>query len=196
MNIPEKAYVAGLASATWQGRLERLGEEPLFYVDAAHTPESAREVALALKELEPEADPKESVILFSSLGDKHVSPIMDSLSVLSNTIILVPMRNERAMPIKEMEYSARGHFQKIVVAQGVKEAIMLAKAATGPDGLLLATGSTYLIGEIISLVKHIPMENPSLTDPIAAKPETARASDEQRGTRARPQRKHRQRPEA
>jgi dihydrofolate synthase/folylpolyglutamate synthase len=183
--ISDRAFTSGLASANWHGRLERLGEDPLFYVDAAHTPESSREIALALKELEPGIDPKESVILFSSLGDKHISPMMDSLSVLASTIVLVPLRNDRAMSIKEMEHSARGHFQKIVIAQRVKEAISLARAATGPEGLLLATGSTYLVGEVISQVKQTPMEIPSLTDPIPAKGESGHTSDEQRGKRAR-----------
>jgi len=192
--IPEEAYVKGLASVTWHGRLERLDDDPLFYVDAAHTPESSREIALALQELEPGADPKESVILFSSLGDKHVSPIMDSLSVLSNTIILVPLRNERAMPLKEMELSARGHFQKIVIAQEVKDALALARAATGPEGFLLATGSTYLISEVISLVKGIPMENPNLSDPIPLKRENAAPSDERTEPRARPRSSPRSRP--
>ncbi len=166
LKIPEKAYRQGLAATVWPGRLERLSNRPPFYADAAHTVMSAQALAGALEEIEPEASPQENVLLFSCLKDKRMEEILATLSGLAATLVLTELKNDRAMPVKEMERVAKGLFQRILVAPQMSQAISLARSATGPHGYLLATGSTYLISEVEAVAQGVTVEEPGLSDPL------------------------------
>jgi dihydrofolate synthase / folylpolyglutamate synthase len=152
----------GLADVRWPGRLEPVGHRPDLYYDVAHTPESARAVAESLGELFPLADPDESVVVFGLLRGKEVGRILDALSPLARTLIVVPVRSERGVPPAELRVQAVGRFPRIVVARSAAEGVRLGRAATGPDGFTLVVGSDYLIGE---LVRGPDDEEPDLSDP-------------------------------
>lgn len=164
--IGEEAFRAGLASTRWPGRLERLGDRPPFYVDAAHTPESAHEVVSALHALHPRALPENSVILFSCLADKKAQRMLQELSQLGQQAVIFGLPAERAMPIKELSLAARPCFSKVVIARTFPEALTLARASVGEDGLLLAVGGVYLAGAVLSEVHGIAPEGPDLSDPV------------------------------
>ena len=166
LTIPEEAYHRGLAQTLWPGRLERLSEAPCFYADAAHTEMSARALTKSMLEIEPDAPRNRNVVLFSCLRDKRMGAILEEFSRLADTIVLTELRNDRAMPVKEMERAARGRFSRILVAPQIPQALELARAAVPSGGFLLATGSTYLISEVEAAVKGVSVEEPRLSDPL------------------------------
>jgi len=155
---------AGLAGVVWPGRLERVGRRPELFYDVAHTPESARLVAQSLGELFPLADPDTSAIVFGVLQGKNVDRILDALAPLARTIVLVPVRSERSVPVGELRARALGRFPRIVVARHAVEGVRLARAATGADGFTLVVGSDYLIGELLRAT-HGASDEPDLSDP-------------------------------
>ncbi len=157
-----EAARAGLAGVRWPGRLERVAQRPDLYYDVAHTPESARAVAESLGELLPLADPAESAVVFGSLRGKEVDRILDALSPLARTLVVVPVRSSRALPAAELRAHAVGRFARIVEARTAEEGVHLARAATGPDGFTLVVGSDYLIGE---LMRGAGDDEPDLSDP-------------------------------
>ncbi|MDE1881269.1 MAG: bifunctional folylpolyglutamate synthase/dihydrofolate synthase [Euryarchaeota archaeon] len=156
----------GFAKTRWPGRLERVGERPPFYVDAAHTPESAREVVSALRALHPRHLPEESTVVFSCLADKHAKEMMEELGTLATQVVVFPLAAERALGVKGLTIAARSCFSKVAVVRGPQEGLALAKVSVGPQGILLATGGVYLAGAILSEVRGIPAEGPDLTDPV------------------------------
>jgi len=173
--VDPTAVARGLARVRWPGRLERIAERPELYYDVAHTPESARAVAQSLAEISPLADPAESAIVFGSLVGKDVERILDALAPLARTIVVVPIRSERGMPPADVRLRAVGRFPRVVVATNAREGLRLARAATGPDGLTLAIGSDYLIGELVRDPKAVGDE-PDLSDPGVATPSGKRAA--------------------
>jgi dihydrofolate synthase / folylpolyglutamate synthase len=152
----------GLARVRIPGRLQRLARDPELLYDVAHTPESARAVAHSVAEIAPLADPAGSAIVFGCLAGKNVGAMLEALAPLASTVVLVPVRSERAMPIGEIRAAATGRFPRIVVAPGSREGLSLARAATGPDGVTLVVGSDYLIGE---LLRRDDSDEPDLSDP-------------------------------
>ena len=162
-----EAFATGLAHVKWPGRLERRARRPELYFDVAHTPESARAVAESLGEIAPLADPGESAILFGCLRGKAVGRILDALSPLARTIVVVPVKSERRIPPAELRAAATGLFPRVVEAPGAAEGLRLARAATGPDGFTLVTGSDYLIGE---LLRPAESDEPDLSDPGSERP--------------------------
>jgi dihydrofolate synthase / folylpolyglutamate synthase len=156
--------VAGaLARVRWPGRLERIARRPELFYDVAHTPESARAVAESVAELTPLADPAESAIVFGCLRGKPVERILDALAPLAHTLVVVRVRSERGVPGGDLRAAAAGRFPRIVEAPDAAAAVKLARAATGPDGLTLVTGSDYLIGELVR--SKDTADEPDLSDP-------------------------------
>jgi dihydrofolate synthase / folylpolyglutamate synthase len=162
---------AGFAEVRWPGRLERVGRRPTLFYDVAHTPESARRVAQSLGEMFPLTDPGENAIVFGCVRGKRVDRILDALSPLAKTLVVVPIKSDRAIPAPELKSDAAGRFPRIVVARTAGEGVRLAKAATGPDGYALVIGSDYLVGELLREA-HGGNDEPELSDPgVGSRPD-------------------------
>ncbi len=165
--LAEAEVRAGLERVKWRGRIERVGRRPEIYLDVAHTPESARAVAMSLAEIYPFLEPDENVIIFGCLSDKHAEEILESLSPLAKTLIVLTLRSDRAMPAADLRRAAVGRFPKIVVAPDAASALTLARAATGGEGFALAVGSDYLVGDLIRVLEGSGDDEPDLSDPVA-----------------------------
>jgi dihydrofolate synthase / folylpolyglutamate synthase len=156
----------GLRSVVWRGRLERVSEGPDLFLDVAHTEESARAVARSLAEIYPFTDPKDNVLVFGVLKEKRVDAILDALSPLAETIVLVPVRSDRGVPITDLRRCAVGRFKRVVLADSVASGLSLARAGVDREGLVLVTGSDYLAGEVLDLLTGSEAKEPDLSDPV------------------------------
>ena len=160
--VRPEAIAEGIGRVKWPGRLERRARRPELYYDVAHTPESARAVAESLGEIAPLADPTESAIVFGCLRGKNVGGILHALAPLARTLVVVPVKSERRIPPAELRVAATGLFPRVVEAPTAADGLRLARAATGPAGFTLVTGSDYLIGE---LLRPTDSDEPDLSDP-------------------------------
>ena len=128
----------------------------------AHTPDSARAIAESLGELLPLSDPGENAIVFGCLRGKDVARILDALSPLARTLVIVPVRSERSLSATDIRVEAAGRFPRIVAARSAEEGVRMGRAATGPEGFTLVVGSDYLIGELMRPDGGV---EPDLSDP-------------------------------
>ena len=163
LEMNDSAVAEGLSHARWAGRLERVAKRPETFYDVAHTPESARAVAQSLAEISPLADPNESAIVFGCLREKDAGRILDALSPLARTLVVVPLRTDRGARPADLRVAAAGRFPRIVEARSASEGLAVARAGTGPDGFTLVVGSDYLVGELLRGTE--PMDEPDLSDP-------------------------------
>lgn len=161
--LDPEAVRRGLARVRIPGRFQRIARDPELLYDVAHTPDSARAVAVSVAEVAPLADPSASAIVFGCLGGKDVGGILDALAPIARTVVVVPVRSERSMPLGEIRAAAGGRFARVVVAPSAGDGVRLARAATGPDGVTLVTGSDYLIGELLRGPEAT--DEPDLSDP-------------------------------
>ncbi len=169
--VPEAALRRGLRAVRWRGRLERIAAgPPELYFDVAHTPESAQALAASVAEIAPFLEPEENAVLFGCLKGKRVAHILDPLSTLARTVVIAPIRSDRSMPTGEIKRAAFGLFPRIIVAPSAESGLALARAATSPTGLTLATGSDYLIGELLNALEGAPPDEPDLSDPVLRAP--------------------------
>jgi dihydrofolate synthase / folylpolyglutamate synthase len=162
--LDDRHVRAALKVLAWPGRLERVARKPDLYYDVAHTPGSARAVAQSLGEIYPLGDPADNAIVFGCLSGKRVASILDALAPLARTLVIVPVRSERAVPVGEVRALAAGRFPRVVAARSAAEGERLGRAATGPDGFTLVVGSDYLVGELLR-VAHGAEAEPDLSDP-------------------------------
>ena len=163
-NIPNSAIEAGIRNTRWPGRLEFL--PPNLLLDVAHNPAGAWTLRAAIAQL-PESQPR--TLIFSCLSDKNLTEISRILFPLfdsspeggrpgvgggkgSDHIILAPIANPRAANVEDLLAAAHALDIPAHAAPHLEAALAQARAVTPPGGLIIATGSVYLVGAIRDLV--------------------------------------------
>jgi dihydrofolate synthase/folylpolyglutamate synthase len=160
--ISNAAIEQGVKTTVWPGRLEwvasRTGHAPLL-LDVAHNPAGAWTLRAALAQL-PEAMPR--TLIFSCLADKEVDemaqillPLFDSASGdparRRDHVILAPIQNPRAATVEELLGAAHRLEVPAHAAPHLPGALAQAEAITPREGVIVATGSVYLVGELREL---------------------------------------------
>jgi dihydrofolate synthase/folylpolyglutamate synthase len=151
--ISNSAIEAGIRNTRWPGRLEFL--PPNLILDVAHNPAGAWTLRAAIAQL-PESQPR--TLLFSCLADKDLTEISRILFPLFDSsqgegrendhIVLAPIANPRAARVEDLLAAAHALDIPAHAAPHLEAALAHARAVTPPGGLILATGSVYLVGEI------------------------------------------------
>ncbi len=161
--ITNTAIQEGISTTHWPGRLElfHLHDGPDLLLDVAHNPAGAWTLRAAIAQL-PEDRPR--TLLFSCLRDKSLAemsrilfPLFDSSADgdparRRDHIVFAPIDNPRASSVEELLAAAHALSIPAHAAPHMAGALAQARAITPPDGIILATGSVYLIGELRHLV--------------------------------------------
>ena len=160
--ITNAAIEKGIRSTHWPGRLETLPLDDVhrLLLDVAHNPAGAWTLRAAIAQL-PSTQPR--TLIFSCLRDKdlaEMSQILFPLFDCSSTdpdrrrdhIILAPIENPRAAHVDELLAQAHRLDIPAHAAPHLHAALTQAQAITPPGGLILATGSVYLVGELRHLL--------------------------------------------
>jgi dihydrofolate synthase/folylpolyglutamate synthase len=153
-DIPTRAIETGIAHTSWPGRLELL--PPNLLLDVAHNPAGAWTLRAAIASL-PESRPR--TLLFSCLRDKDLTemarillPLFDSTGDRPHDhIVFAPIPNPRAASLDDLLAAAHALDIPAQSAPTAAEALTLARTLTPADGLIIATGSIFLIGALRDL---------------------------------------------
>lgn len=142
----------GLKRASWPGRLEWQRGEPAFLFDAAHNAAGCETLARYLDELDYDG---KVVLLFGAMQDK------DHRAMLAAFDGRVVRRIYVDPGVRRSESPARfARIRKGTVARSVRDAIARARRAAGPDGLVVAAGSIFLVSQVRAQVKHVRTDPP------------------------------------
>lgn len=161
--IPDEAIEGGVRETQWPGRLEWLrlsAEQPPILLDVAHNPAGAWALRAALAQL-PEEQPR--TLIFSCLADKPVGelaqilfPLFDAASSdtarIRDHILLTAIDSPRAARVEDLLAAAERLDIPAVAATDAASALANAKSLTPADGVIVATGSLFLVAEIRALV--------------------------------------------
>ena len=148
----------GLRATNWPGRLEWM--TPHLLLDVAHNPAGAWTLRSVISTL-PDATPR--TLLFSCLRDKDLREMAGILFPLfdasadgdparrNDHIVLAPMANPRAASLEDLVSAARELGVPFKEASDLADALRLAQKLTPAGGVVVATGSVYLVGELRTL---------------------------------------------
>ncbi len=145
MPVTEEAVRRGLSEVRIAGRMEVLRRDPVFMIDGAHNAASAAALAQALGELYPG---RSLILLLGVSADHSATDVVGALAPLASAVIATAADNPRAMPAERIAAEARRHTAHVEVAEPVAAAVRRALALSGPEDVVCATGSFFLIGEI------------------------------------------------
>jgi folylpolyglutamate synthase/dihydrofolate synthase len=146
--VTDEAIVRGLENVRWPGRLDRVGDAPAVYIDGAHNPAGARALAAFFSE---HFAGRRLVVVYGAMRDKAVDEIAGLLFPLAWRVILTEPRQARAVSAASLEWLAREHAPAdgVEVVRDPAAALDRAVELAAPDGVVLATGSLYLAGELL-----------------------------------------------
>jgi dihydrofolate synthase/folylpolyglutamate synthase len=145
--LSHQAVVEGLATVEWPGRFEIVARTPYVVVDGAHNTDSARRLAETLRQYFPG---RRVGLIFGASADKDVDGMLRELAAPGTgvaRIFTAQAVHPRAVPAETLAEQARPHGVPVESAASVAGAVDQALAWAGPDDVILATGSLFVVAE-------------------------------------------------
>jgi len=143
--ISDAAIEEGIAAAVWPGRIEKLQSAPDVYLDGAHNPSAARELANFLKE---NFARRRVTLLFAAMRDKAVDEIAGILFPLASEVTFTQPKISRAISAAQLAEMAGEYAARFRVVPDAQAAFEEALANAGARDAIFVTGSLYLVGEL------------------------------------------------
>jgi dihydrofolate synthase/folylpolyglutamate synthase len=147
--IRPEAVAAAALEVRVPGRLQILSENPLTVIDGAHNPDGIAALVASLPELL--AGRTRLVAVISILDDKDAAGMLGRLLPSADALVLTSSQNPRALPPPTLQSLARqlgGPSAETV--RDPLAALARARELAGPDGVVLATGSIYLVADLVA----------------------------------------------
>jgi dihydrofolate synthase / folylpolyglutamate synthase len=146
--LDEGALKAAAAATLVPGRAEIVAEEPLTIYDGAHNPAGAHVMAESLEELLGERRPRVAVL--GVLEDKDAAGMLAVLLPHFDRIIFTRSQNPRSLsPATLASLAEKMDGPAAEIVADPHEAVAHARGLAGPGGAVLATGSIYLIADLV-----------------------------------------------
>jgi dihydrofolate synthase/folylpolyglutamate synthase len=142
------AVARAAAEVRVPGRLQVIGEQPLTLLDGAHNPDGMGALAESLSEVTGSRKPLVAVV--SILDDKDAAAMLRTLLPVSHALVCTSSHNPRALPPPTLE-SLAGQLDgpPAEIVRGPGAALARGRELAGPDGAVIATGSIYLIADLL-----------------------------------------------
>jgi dihydrofolate synthase / folylpolyglutamate synthase len=125
------------------GRLQVIGDRPLTILDGAHNPSGMAALAAALPE-------RPFTAVVSILDDKDAGAMLAALRGRSDRFVCTAAPTPRALPPATLASLAQQLGAEAEVVPEPHAALARARTVAGPDGAVIATGSIYLIADLVS----------------------------------------------
>jgi dihydrofolate synthase/folylpolyglutamate synthase len=143
--IPDDAITSGIANTVWPGRLEKFQSAPDIYLDGAHNPGAARELAHFLKQ---NFSGRKIWLIYAALRDKAVDEVAGLLFPPTAEVIFTSPRTSRAVSAEQLAEIAGHHAPRFSVIPDAERAFEHALAEAAPEDAIFITGSLYLVGQL------------------------------------------------
>jgi dihydrofolate synthase/folylpolyglutamate synthase len=156
MLIGDRAVKDGLEQTTslsgLRARLEYRKGKPDLLLDVAHNPDGIKTLVREVRAM-PQ---KRFIILFGVMKDKDYRSMLKQLARIDPIIIAAQPHGERALSVDDLVNECKKLGIPSIRSKNVPDAFRLAKQKAGESGLVITTGSHYLIGELLSLIEKKP----------------------------------------
>ncbi len=140
----------GLAGTVWPGRLDEYPARRKTLLEGAHNPEGAQTLRhFLLKRRKVEIH-----MVFGALRDKDFRKMGAALFPLARSIHLVAPANSRAVGADEIAEAHPRHRERMRLHENSHEALQAAWKECPRNGLVVVTGSLYLLGELLPVVQR------------------------------------------
>ncbi len=151
-SISADSIERGIRNTQWPGRFQVQppeGDWPEIVLDVAHNPAGAWALRSALSE---RYEDRPLIFVFGAMRDKAISEMTEILFPLAERVIATRPENPRAASPEEIQEAGGRTATEIEAVTDVTQAIDRARLAAGKNGIVVITGSIYLVGEAMRLL--------------------------------------------
>jgi len=148
IRVPADAIRAGIASASWPGRLQRVHDRPAVILDGCHNPGAAERLA---QTLDSDPLPRPLVMVHGSRPDKDYPAVLRLLVPRVDAVIEtgIPGLSPPDEIAAQARLAAAGRVP-VTIQPDLRAAVAQAMQLAGPSGTVLVTGSLYLVGAALA----------------------------------------------
>lgn len=153
--LDDAAVAAAAAGVRVPGRLQVADREPLTLLDGAHNPDGIAALLESMPEIVASArrEGGRVVAVVSILDDKDAAGMLRSLAAICDALVLTSSHSPRVLPPPTLsslldQLAPEREIDHEVVA-GPHAALRRARELAGPAGVAIATGSLYLIADLL-----------------------------------------------
>ena len=134
----------GLVRAFWAGRLEKVRDKPLCFLDGAHNEDAVAALTRTIDTLLPG---RRIISVMGMMKNKEYEKCIPMIAKKSAVFIASQPDIAGALPAEEAALTARPYCNAAESEKSVGRAVEKALSLAGPDDALIVCGSLYLIGQ-------------------------------------------------
>ena len=163
--LPASAFEAGLLAADWPARLQRISQGRLLglvpegselWLDGGHNPDGGRVIAAALADLEERVS-RPLVLVVGMLSSKDSAGFLRNFAGLARRVIGVPIHQSSTQSAEAIAAAAQAVGIPAEGSTSIEEALeAIGRFNLEQPPRILATGSLYFAGELLSANGTIP----------------------------------------
>lgn len=142
----------GIQETYWPGRFQVIpadGDAPETVLDVAHNPSGAWALRSTLSTF---YDDRPLTFVFGAMRDKAIGEIAGILFPLAERVIATQADNPRAASPHEIAEWGRPAQAEILEEPSVAAALERARSLAGVKGVVVITGSIYIVGEALAIL--------------------------------------------
>ncbi len=156
--ITPETIAKGIRETHWPGRFQVIPateDSPEYVLDVAHNPAGAWALRSTLSSAYP--DRQDITLIFGVMRDKAMQEIAEILFPIAAQVIVTHANNPRSATPNEIRQAAArvSASTNIEEAEDVPSALNQARTLAGRGGLVVITGSIYIVGEAIQALAHL-----------------------------------------
>jgi dihydrofolate synthase/folylpolyglutamate synthase len=147
-NITPIDIQAGIRDTVWPARLEHIagnGSRADVLLDVGHNPAGAWALRAAVSRMD-QGQPM--TLVFGCLKDKPIEELAQILFPLFVKVVVTAVDSPRSAPVEDLLMAARNTGSEVEAAADAVSAVERALELTPVDGLVVVTGSVYLVGQV------------------------------------------------
>jgi dihydrofolate synthase/folylpolyglutamate synthase len=156
-HITPRQIEQGIRATQWPARFQVMAANddfPEIVLDVAHNPAGAWALRSALSTF---YEDRPLTFIFGAMRDKAIAEIADILFPLAERVIATHAANPRAATPEEIESAAAHTGTEIIREDNVRSALEHARMLAGSRGVVVITGSIYIVGEALSILARPPV---------------------------------------
>jgi dihydrofolate synthase/folylpolyglutamate synthase len=158
VEITPQTIAQGIRETHWPGRFQvvsRAGDNPEYVFDVAHNPAGAWALRSTLSSAYPDSGSGRPItMVFGVMRDKAMQEITEILFPIAAQVIVTRANNPRSASPDEIRRAAARVAPGIDIedAEDVALAVERARKVAGQEGLVVVTGSIYIVGEAMRML--------------------------------------------
>ncbi len=150
--VTSAAIEEGIRDTRWPGRFQIIpahDSQAEFVFDVAHNPAGAWALRSTLSN---SYEDRRLIFVFGAMRDKAISEMCEILFPLSERVIATQADNPRSATAEEIRAAGHRTHAEIELSSDLPSALNRAREIAGGNGIVVITGSIYVVGEAMRVL--------------------------------------------